>query len=211
MASQSLNPKLATLEGDPMALSDIASRIAAREPIWNVARFYGITQGQLLKWLTGDADRAAEYATALKACAHNVALEGLEKGAQADALLNRGLRVASSATEETLGVSKLEAGSCMKASAGKLGIGRFYVEVAGLLNPDAYGRRLQTTTMVVTASVDALLADRARGALAGVCRMLGEDAAPCSTEPTQAEWEKARVDELAEVETPKTEREPVWI
>ena len=76
---------------------------------------------------------------------------------------------------------KLRAGTRLQAAKMK-------IDVAGLMNPDYYGKRVQQTTTVLTASVDALLVNRARKALDGVFSVV-----PDATERQQDNPDKAPV------------------
>ena len=138
--NSALNPKYSLVESRPDALEDIAGSIAAGEPMWEVSRRYGLSQGQLGYWLTVDGERALRYAAALRACSHSMVMEGRQRVGQAIALADRGTRLASGATEDTAGVVKLEVDACIKSAGIRLKAAEFNVGLAGVVNPGVYGK-----------------------------------------------------------------------
>lgn len=192
--SGSLTPWAAMLGAMPGVVDEVAACVAANEEMWQIARRLGVTRGQLSYWLTSDADRALKYAAAYKAASHDMILEGRQKAAQADALANRATRIAGLATEDTLGGSKLEADACLKAAGVKMGIAKFNVDIAGLLNPADYGRRVHVEHgggVSLDAGLTLAMGDLLERVVGGgsivaeetVAPALVEDTAPVAEEP----------------------------
>lgn len=94
----------------PDLAGEIGERIANRERLWNIARFYGVKRQQLMRWLKADPDRYAEYEAGLEAMADELAMDTLDEVA--------------AATSETVGVAKLRTDTYFKF-AGKLDASRW--------------------------------------------------------------------------------------
>jgi hypothetical protein len=103
-------PWVRQLNRMPDLAGEIGERIANRERLWNIARFYGVKRQQLMRWLKADPERYAEYEAGLEAMADELAMDTLDEVA--------------AATSETVGVAKLRTDTYFKF-AGKLDAARW--------------------------------------------------------------------------------------
>jgi hypothetical protein len=135
------------LNNTPGAVEDIAGSVAAGEPLWLIAQRYDLTQGKLGYWLTIDADRALLYAGALKSKSHDLLHEGL-----------RDLSDAVSISDEQMEVERDGGGKYDPnvqrdglRTKTRLAAAKLRIEVAGLLNPERYGKQADIGGAVVGA------------------------------------------------------------
>lgn len=148
------------LEQTPDVIEEIALRIGAGEPIWNVARFYNLSQSQLLRWLTSDGDRALRYGNALKANSHNMVAEAVGKLAEVDAIAERveigqTVKTFEDGTQEIVEADML--GHRRLRVETKIKVAKQLVELAGIVNPATYGPKSQVS-FSGTLTLDAVLA-----------------------------------------------------
>lgn len=153
-----LQQAISRLDRTPDVLEEIASRIAAREPMWNVARFYGMTRGQLSYWLTNDAERAVRYATALRAASHDQVQEALDRVSEAITISDEQSQV------ERIGVNGEGTGEYYDPDVprdrlrvdARLKGAKMMVDFAGIVNPAAYGQK-QQVQLSGSVTLDAVL------------------------------------------------------
>ena len=137
-------------------LEDVASSIANGERMYDIARRLGVKQGELGYWLTSDGDRALRYASALKACSHNVLLEGLDRVRESVDVVDGVGEWGGLELDERKGRADV-----------RVKVGKLVLDYAGVMNPERYGRQGEVGGMVVGALTAVLreISERKRAVL----------------------------------------------